>query len=236
MTAHLRGEMTMKRPYTSIVLIGLAALAGPPAQAQDAAAPAASVRIGIVLPKAQLGQGNSGQDVGEPVRQLLMSYMAGPMLELVPLQAKIAAQVDAEAQAQNCTHVLYTSVEQKKAGKGMGGMLGMLGPAASMLPGVGALGGNASMIAGVATQAISTAAIQSAQQDAIASLSQAQAGSVKARDEISLTYQFVTVGGFKPTLEDTLKAKAKENGEDLLRPLAEQVATKTVSAALAPQG
>ena len=38
----------------------------------------------------------------------------------------------------------------------------------------------------------------SAQQDAIASLTQAQAGSVKARDEISLSYQFVTVGGSKP--------------------------------------
>ncbi|MGH8204203.1 MAG: hypothetical protein ACREST_06295, partial [Steroidobacteraceae bacterium] len=61
----------------------------------------------------------------------------------------------------------------------------------------------------------------------------AQAGSVKARDEISLTYQFVTLGGGKPALEETLKAKAEENGEDLLGPLAEQVATKTVTAALA---
>ena len=106
-----------------------------------------------------------------------------------------------------------------------------------MLPGLGAMGGASSaMIAGVATQAISAAAIQSAQEDAIASLTQAQAGSVKARDEISLTYQFVAVAGGKPVLEETLKAKAKENGEDLLRPLVEQVAEKTVSVALAPQG
>lgn len=228
----------MARHLFLLVSIGLAALSSSPAFAQDttaAPAPAPAVRIGVVLPRAQLGQSNSGQDVSEPVRQLLMSYMAGPRLELVPLQAKIAAQVDAEAQSQNCTHVLYTSVEQKKAGKGMGGMLGMLGPAASMLPGIGALGGNASMIAGVAAQAVSTAAIQSAQEDAIASLSQAQAGSVRKRDEISLTYQFVTLGGGS-RLEETLKAKAEEDGEDLLRPLAEQVATKTVNAALAPQG
>lgn len=223
-------------------LIGLAALTGAPALAQDAmpaAAPAATpaVRIGIVQPAAQLGQGNTGQDVGEPVRQLILSYMAGPMLELIPLQAKVAAQIQAEAEAQNCTHILLTSVTQKKAGKGFGSMLGMLGPAAAMLPGIGAMGSaGGAMIAGVATQAISTAAMQSAQQDAIASLSQAQAGSVKARDEISLTYQFITVGGGKPTLEETLSAKAKENGEDLLRPLVEQVATKAVNAALAPAG
>ncbi len=231
----------MARHSVLLTLIGFGVLAGTPALAQDstvspAPAPAAAVRIGIVLPKAQLGQGNTGQDVGEPVRQLLMSYMAGPMLELVPLQAKIAAQVDAEALSQNCTHVLYTSVEQKKAGKGLGSMLGMLAPAASMLPGLGAMGGNASMIAGVAAQAVSTAAMQSAQQDAIASLSQAQAGSVKARDEISFTYRFVSVGAATPALEETLKAKAEENGEDLLRPLVEQVATKTVTAALAPHG
>ncbi len=228
----------MARQQALLSFVGLAVLTGAPVLAQDTPSdPAAPVRIGIVLPEAQLGQGNSGQDVSEPVRQLIISYMSGPRLELVPLQAKISAQVNAEAQQQNCTHVLYTSVEQKKAGKGMGSMLGMLGPAAAMLPGLGAMGGASSaMIGAVATQAISAAAMQSAQEDAIASLTQAQAGSVKARDEISLTYQFVTVAGGTPVLEETLKAKAKENGEDLLRPLVEQVAEKTVTVALTPQG
>ena len=245
----------MTRPSIAIGLLGLAAIVSafsfaPRALAQQTApAPTSPVvvdagtspagapvaRVGIVLPDAQLGQGNSGQNVGEPVRQLIMSYMVGPKLELVPLQAKIAAQIEAEAQAQNCTHVLYASVTQKKAGKGMGSMLGMLGPAASMLPGLGAFGSaGGAMMAGVATQAISVAAMQSAQQDALASLTQTQAGSVKARDEISLTYRFVSVSGAKPPLEDTLKAKAKQNGEDLLGPLVAELANKTVAAALAP--
>lgn len=223
----------MARQSLLLSVLASTALFALSALAQDAAP---TVRIGVVLPEAQLGQGNTGQDVGEPVRQLIMSFMAGPRIELVPLQAKIAAQIDAEAQAQNCTHVLYTSVTQKKGGKGFGSMLGMLAPAASMLPGLGGFGGNASMIAGVATQVASQAAMQSAQENAMASLTQAQSGSVKARDEISLTYQFVAVGGTKPLIEETLKAKAKENGEDLLRPLVEQVATKTVTAALAPPG
>lgn len=223
----------MARKQYLLSLIGLAALSGAPAVAQETTATAPTVRIGIVLPKAQLGQGNNGQDVAAPVRQLIVNYMTGPTLELVQLAALIPAQVDAEARAQNCTHVLYTSIEQKKAGKGMGGLLKALGPAASMLPGLGAFGSaGGAMVAGVATQVVAQAAMQSAQEDAIASLTQAQAGSVKAKDEISLTYQFVTISGEKPPLEATLKAKAKEDGEDLLRPLVEQLATTAVTAAL----
>jgi hypothetical protein len=217
---------------TAAALLSAAAFA----QLASSPAPASTpVRIGIVLPKAQLGQGNSKQDVTEPVRALLISYMSGPTLEVVPLQARIPAQIEAEARTQNVTHVLYTTVVQKKAGKGMGGMLGALAPAASMLPGLGAMGGASSaMIAGVATQAISAAAVQSAQEDAMASLTQVQAGSVKERDEITLTYRFIAISGAQAPIEETLKEKAEQDGQDLLGPLAEQVATKTVTAALSP--
>lgn len=220
----------MIRQSIALSVLCLGALFGVSATAQEAAP---AVRIGIVLPKAQLGQGNTGQDVAIPVRELIISYMAGPVLELVPLEARIPAQIEAEARAQSCTHVLYTNVEQKKSGKGAGGFLSKMGPAAAMLPSVGALGGAASSVAaGAASQAIMTAAAQSTQQQAIDSLTQAQAGSVKSKDEVTLHYQFVTIGGGKPVLEDTLTAKAKQDGEDLLGPLVEQLATVAVTAAM----
>ena len=223
--------MTPRELYIS--LIGLAALCGVPVQAQDSRPAATPVRIGVVLPEAQLGQGNSAQDVGENVRQLVVSYMTGPLLEVVPLQAKIPAQVTAEARQQNCTHVLYTSVKQKKAGKGM---LRMLGTAATMMPGLAAMGGaKDAMVASMATQAIAAAADRSAQESAIQSLAQAQAGTVKARDEIALTYQFVALADEQAPLQATLKAVASQNGEDLLRPLVSQVAAKAVNAALSPK-
>jgi hypothetical protein len=222
----------MIRQALVLSYIGLAAFGSLAAAAQDAAP---AVRIGIVTPKAQLGQGNAGQDVASPVQQLIMAYMAGPVLELVPLQARIPAQVEAEAKALNCTHVLYTSVEQKKGRGGAGGLLGKMGPMAGMLPGVGQLAGSAgAMAASVAAQTIATAAIESAQQEAMGSLIQVQAGSVKAKDEITLQYQFVTIGGAKPPLADALAAKAKQDGEDLLSPLVEQLATIAVTAALQP--
>jgi hypothetical protein len=215
-------------------LIGLLALTIATLSGAVAVAQAPAVRVGIVTPKAQLGQGNAGQDVADPVRVLIMSYMAGPALELVPLQARIPAQIEAEARAAGVTHVLYTNVEQKKGRGGMGGFMSKVGPMAGMLPGVGALGGAAgSMAASVATQAIATAAAQAAQQSAMDSLMQAQSGSVKAKDEITLQYQLVTVGGAKPPLEATLSAKAKQDGEDLLSQLVEQLATAAVTAALA---
>jgi hypothetical protein len=232
----------MARRYLVVSFL-LAALAAPAAAfaqlvvpgAASAAPTAGKVRIGIVLPKAQLGQGNAGQDVANPVRQLIMSYMAGPVLELVALEARIPAQIEAEARGLNVTHVLYTSVEQKKGRGGAGGLLSKMGPAAAMLPGVGALGGAASGIAaGVATQAIMTAATAGMQQQAMDSLLQVQSGSVKAKDEITLTYQFVTMSGAKPPLADALKAKAEQDGQDLLSPLVEQLATVAVTAALQP--
>ena len=113
----------------------------------------------------------------------------------------------------------------------MGGFMSKMAPVAGALPGVGALSGAAgSVAAGVATQVIT----QAAQQEAMDSLTQAQAGSVKARDEISLQYQLVTVSGAKPVLEDTLTAKATDDGEDLLSKLVEQLATIAVTAALEP--
>jgi hypothetical protein len=234
----------MARRYLALSFLLGAALAAPVAAFAQlvipGAAPAAGkVRIGIVLPKAQLGQGNAGQDIANPVRQLIMSYMAGPVLELVAIEARIPAQIDAEARALNVTHVLHTSVEQKKGRGGAGGLLSKMGPAAAMLPGVGMLGGAASGVAagvatGVASQAIMTAATAGMQQQAMDSLMQVQSGSVKAKDEITLTYQLVTVSGAKPPLADSLKAKADQDGQDLLSPLVEQLATATVTAALQP--
>jgi hypothetical protein len=222
----------MTRKLIALSVLIYTGLFGFSATAQDAAP---AVRIGIVLPRAQLGQGNAGQDVAEPVRQLIMSYMAGPVLELVPLQARIPAQIEAEARSLNVTHVLYSSVEQKRGRGGAGGLLGKMGPVAGMLPGLGAASGVSGAIASsVASQAIATASSQAAQEQAMSSLTQAQAGSVKAKDEVTLTYQFVTVNGSKPVLEASLQAKATQDGEDLLSRLVEQLATVAVTAALQP--
>jgi len=46
--------------------------------------------LGVTLPRAQLGQPNGASaDVAEPVRQALMSYLKGPVIEVIALEARI---------------------------------------------------------------------------------------------------------------------------------------------------
>jgi hypothetical protein len=210
--------------------LALAAVAT--ATTAHAAEPAAATkaRICLVLPRAQLGQGTSGEDVSEPVRQTMLSYLNGPTTDLVALQARIPVQIDAEAQQYGCQYVLYTSVAQKEGG-GFGKFLKKAAPLAGMIPGVGAMTGSyGAMMAGqVVAQAAATAAAQSAQEEAMEAISGASKNNIKKGDQVMLEYQLMKTGMVEPFAAKSASAKAKENGEDLLSPLIEQTATDVLN-------
>jgi hypothetical protein len=215
--------------------------AAAPEAAPDAASPAAKVTIGIVLPKAQLGQGNNGTDVAEPVRRTLLSYLAGPELEIVPLEARIPIQIAAEAREKHCAYVLYTAVEQQK-GANVGGLFRKIAPIAGALPMLGAMGAmggaGGGMMAGAAASAVAqgamSASAMSAQQDMMERMTGAQKQTVKAGDSVTFEYRLVAPGSAEATKADKLSLKAKNDGEDLLSPLIEQVANAVVTVASAP--
>jgi hypothetical protein len=189
--------------------------------------------VGVALPRAQLGQGNGANaDVAEPVRQALISYLKGPVIEVVALEARIPLQINAEAQEKNCAFVLYTDVTQKPKGRGLG-MLKKLAPVASALPMLGGAGNmGAQMAASAATQGIMQAQMQAAQEDAMANamaaISGAQKSNVKAGDALTLEYKLVRPGEQEPVKADMFVGKAKSNGDDVLSPLIESVATVVV--------
>jgi hypothetical protein len=225
-----------KRALSSVSLAASIALASSAttANANDAGAPApgARSRICLVLPKAQLGQGSSGEDVGEPVRQTLISYLSGPTADLVPLSARIQIQIEAEAQQSSCEYVLYTSVVQKKGG-GFGKFLAKAAPIASMMiPGVsGMTGSYGAMMAGqMVAQAATTAAAQNAQQEAMDAITGASEQNIKKGDQVTLEYHLMKTGLAEPLATQSASAKATENGEDLLSPLIEQAATEVLGA------
>jgi hypothetical protein len=188
-----------------------------------------------VLPKAQLGQGTSGADVAEPVRATLTAYMGGPATELIPLTARIPIQIEAEAQELGCEYVLYSSVVQKKGG-GFGKMFAAAAPLATMAGGMGAMGGNyGAMMAGQAVaQAASTAAAQSAQQEAMEQLGGAAKTNIKKGDQVTLEYKLMRPGEPVAVVAQSVAAKAKESGEDLVSPLIEQAATAVLTAISQP--
>jgi hypothetical protein len=194
---------------------------------------AQTLKVGVALPRAQLGQGNgNAADVAEPVRQALLSYLKGPAMEVVPIEARIPIQINAEAKEKGCDFVLYTDVKQTKKGGGLG-MLKKLAPMAAAMPmlgGVGNMGGQ--MAASMAAQTMMTASMQSAQEDAMAdamaAINGAQKSNVKAGDTITLEYKLVKPDAELPALADKVAGKAEQNGQDVLSPLIENVAIAVV--------
>lgn len=202
-------------------------------------------KICLVLPKAQLGQGSSGVDVAEPVRQSLTVYLSGPATEILPLSSRVPLQINAEAAQMGCEYVLTSSVVQKKGGGGMGfgKMLAAAAPVAGMLPGLGAMSGRGGLNAGamLASQAgnmmasaAATSAMQSAQEEAMSAITGASQSNIKKGDQVTLEYTLLRVGETQPVGTQKAVAKATEDGMDLLSPLLEQAATEVITAINTP--
>lgn len=193
---------------------------------------AAKLKVGVALPRAQLGQGNGeAADVAEPVRQALLSYLKGPAIDVVALEARIPLQINAEAKEKGCDFVLYTDVTQARKGGGFG-MLKKLAPLAAAAPMLGGGGMSGQMAASMAAQTMMSAQMQSAQEDAMANamaaINGAQKANVKAGDSLTLEYKLQKPGDEKPAKADKVVGKAKENGQDVLSPLIESVAIAVV--------
>ena len=217
----------------TLKLVVVAALLG--LALTSAARAESKLTVGVALPRAQLGQPNGASaDVAEPVRQALMSYLKGPVIQVIALEARIPQQIAAEAGEKGCAFVLYTDIAQVPKGGGMS-MFKKLAPLAGAVPLLGG-GGMGNVGAQMAAQAVAQTAMQAqmadAQEDAMASamaaINGAQKSSVKASDSLTLQYKLVKLGEEQPAQADTLKGKAKANGEDVLSPMIETVAIAVV--------
>lgn len=54
-------------------------------------------------------------------------------------------------------------------------------------------------------------------------------GQIKSKDDVTVQYQLMPAGGASPTLQNSLNAKAKSDGEDVLTPLLLQAATSVLA-------
>jgi hypothetical protein len=85
------------------------------------------------------------------------------------------------------------------------------------------IGMTAGLTGMIASQAAS-AAMQTAQQQAVSQLASFN-GQIKQKDDVTVEYRLFPTGQDKPRLENSLKGKAKSDGEDVLTPLIQQAAT-----------
>jgi len=185
-----------------------------------------TVRVGVAPSQAQMGQGSNAQgDYGTPIRNSIVLLMSGPAVEIVPLDAHLAMQLQAEAREKQCDYVLFSNVTVKHGGGGggFGKFMKMAGPAAAVLPMAGVGAGVGGAMAGQAAGIAAMAAAQSAQEMAINQLAGFN-GQIKSKDDVTVGYRLTATGQDKARLENTLKAKASTDGEDVLTPLILQAA------------
>jgi hypothetical protein len=195
----------MNRICLSFVAWGLfAALAVPPAADAQDAPPASSVRIGLVKPKVQVGSGDTAQ-ASEAIRTLLAEYLSGPTLQVTLLEARLPGQFEEEARRAGCDYVLSTEVVHSRGTSG--GSLGRaLGNFGGYVPAKDAI-----------TSLVLSGAVRTAAD---------VASSVKAKDEMKLEFRLQQAGASTPLLTRTVKGRARSDGEDILTPLVENVATE----------
>ena len=196
-------------------------------QALGAKAPG-KIRIGVAPPDAQVGQGNNaGADYSTPIRNAEVALMGGPAVEIAALDSHIAMQLQAEAQQKQCDYILFSSVAVKHNSGGFGKFAKFGGMAASMTP-VGMM--SKSMAGAAAASAAAQVAAQSAQQQAMNQLA-GFTGQIKSKDDVTVQYQLIPTGQTAPVAQNSLKGKAKSDGEDVLTPLLQQAATDVLGAA-----
>jgi hypothetical protein len=210
-------------------MTGMQQNTGAPVAAPRALGPKTSgkIRIGVAPPDAQVGQGNNaGGDYSTPIRNAEIALMSGPAIEIAPLDSHIAMQLQAETAQKQCDYIMYSAVTVKhNQGGGFGKFAHMGSLAASMTP-MGAMAHG--MGGAVAAQAAGVAMSQMAQQQAMNQLAGFN-GQIKSKDDVSVDYQLVPTGQTSPLLQNTLKGKAKSNGEDVLTPLLTQAATEVLN-------
>jgi hypothetical protein len=200
---------------TSLLLFGVASGSLPTvslhAQAASvAAAPSSPSCIAIVLPSAK-GAAGDATAFATSLRELFVSYLTGPSLRTITLEARLPSQAVEEARQKDCGYLLLASIERKHSdGSGWGKALGKAAGTAAWY-GV-PYGGTA------ATAAARGAAVAGA--EAISGMAQ----TTKAKDEVTLEYRVGTLDQAIRATSRTEKAKAKSDGEDLLTPLVEKAA------------
>lgn len=180
-----------------------ALLAAAPLQAPPAAPAAATACVSLLLPAVE-GVDNAIA-VATSVRAIFESYLTGPSLKSVLLDAKLASQANEEAKQKDCTKILVVTVNRKAGNNGPSKLSTVARAAGTTAAYIPLPGYGASVAAGAARGGA----------EAVADV----AYNTHAKDQMTLGYKVVTADGSTILPVKSVSAKAKSNGEDLLTPL-----------------
>jgi hypothetical protein len=176
--------------------------------------PSSQACVGVMLPSVRGADGDATA-TATSLRDLLSSYLSGPKLRVLQLDARLSVQAVEEARAKECGQVLVLTLTRKRNdGSGVGKALGKAASGAAWyVPSGGS--GAASAVRGVAI----------AGAHAVSEL----ASSTRAKDEMTIEYAFARPDA-PSTSPKRESLKAKVDREDLVTPLVERVAEAIVLA------
>jgi hypothetical protein len=192
----------------SFLPFALAAVAALPTPSRPSAQAADAACVALVLPAVEGVEDATA--VATSVRAIFQSYLTGPSLKSVLLEARLASQAGEEAKQKDCVKMLTVTVTRKAAGNGrskLGALASAAGTTAAYIP-----------LPNYGTAAAVGAARGSA--EAVSYL----AYGTHAKDEMTLGYKVTTADGATLVPQKSEKAKAKSDGEDLLTPLISRAA------------
>jgi hypothetical protein len=157
-------------------------------------------------------------NTSEVIRNVLIQYMSGPMIEVVALDSRIPVHIEAEARIKTCDLVLYSTMTLRKTGgtSRLGSFLKKVAPAAALI----ALTGGAGLLMAATAARVSTEVVGEVTADR------------KKKDKITFEYKLVKVGGALPVVANVVEDRAKEDSEDVLTPMLAENAEIVVIAAL----
>jgi hypothetical protein len=171
------------------------------------------------MPASVTGVDGSAVEAGNAVRDLIISFLTGPSMQPVAIEARVRQLAVEEAKQKGCAYVVTSSLSRKRggSGSGFGQAVGRAaGTAAWSVPGSAGVGG--AVIRGA-----SVGAAEAVQQ---------MTSSTRAKDEMRLEWTLSPLASEKAAMSSNDKLKASSDGEDLLTPLVQRAAEAIVRTVL----
>ena len=211
---HFGGKFFLVWANCMVAAAVFTAMPGAWAQSNTANQPTQATCIAIMAPTVE-GVPGSAVDAGKGVSDLIASYLQGPSMKTVVLEAKLSSLAAGEAKQKGCESLLVTSVRRKSSSHGfMKALAHGAGSASWGIP----YGGTSA--ASTVARTGSTAGLQTLS---------SMADSTKAKDELSLEYRLQSPDGKVQLGPKIVHRAAKADGEDLLTPVVAEMAQAIVS-------
>ena len=188
-----------------------------PCTAAAAVEGADTTRICLAPATVEASTGNANTMVSA-VQEALTSFLTGPTLGVRPLSSRLSSQVHTEAKQASCRYLLLTTVKQQhKSGSHILGRAAGEAVHEGAWRAAGSVSSTAASVAATAAAGAASGAVWD------------MASTVRAHDELSVTYRLEGAGG-EVLAEKTEKQKAGSDGEDLLTPVAQRAAEAVAAA------